>query len=75
MPLSPNDLADLADRILSAWETVYGTRDDLTDIIDRETFLGIQYAQLHADGIAKLTQDAQAILEHTYETLINAQAE
>ncbi len=75
MESESNNLADLARQVLSAWETVHDNGDDLADIVDKETFLGVQYAQLHVDGIAQLTLGGQAVLEHAYETLTENQEE
>lgn len=75
MSKTPAAIAKLATRVLEAWETVLETRDDLEDIIDVDTFLGIQYAELHAEGAVHLTEESKPVLEHAYETLINAQEE
>jgi len=75
MSATPAEIANLASRVLKAWETVQETYDALEELIDVDTFLGIQYAELHAEGTVHLTEESKPILEHAYETLISAQEE
>jgi hypothetical protein len=73
MNQTADDVAKLAEQVLSVWTAMYEDRADFVEVIDEETFLGIQYAELHAKGIVGLTPDSKTTLEHAHLKLIGAQ--
>lgn len=69
-PATSDDLAELAERVMSAWTKVSETDEDLAEFVTEETFLGIQYARLHADGVVRLMPESREVLEKAHQCLV-----